>query len=49
MSGLILVYQLMFGWLPVWFQIMVLALIGYFALIIVLKIIALVLDAIPLL
>lgn len=40
-------WSILFSWLPAWFQVVVLGLIALSVLLIVLKIIGLVLDAIP--
>lgn len=45
--SLVQIYQWLFSWMPVWFQVVVLGLIGFLAVIIVLKIIGFVLNAIP--
>lgn len=44
---LVAVWQLLFAWLPAWFQVVVLALIAIAVVLLVLKIVGIVLDAIP--
>lgn len=41
------IWTLFFGWLPAWFQVCILGFLSLIIIIIALKIIALVLDAIP--
>lgn len=45
--SIVTVYQLLFSWLPVWFQVVVLGLIAFLMILLVVKVVAFVLDAIP--
>lgn len=45
--SIVTVYQLLFSWLPVWLQVVVLGLIALVMIILIVKIVAFVLDAIP--
>lgn len=45
--SVVTVYQLLFSWLPVWLQVVVLGLIALIMIILIVKIVAFVLDAIP--
>lgn len=45
--SIITVYQLLFSWLPVWVQVVVLGLIALTFIFLLVKIVAFVLDAIP--
>lgn len=45
--SIVTVYQLLFSWLPVWLQVVVLGLISLILIILIAKIVAFVLDAIP--
>lgn len=45
--SIITVYQLLFSWLPVWLQVVVLGLVALIMIMLVVKIVAFVLDAIP--
>lgn len=40
-------WALMFGWAPSWFGVLCIILIGFLAIIIIIKVIAFILDAIP--
>lgn len=41
------IYQLLFAWLPAWVQVVILGLIALLAVIVIFKVVAFVLDAIP--
>lgn len=45
--NLLVVYQYLFSWLPVWFQVVVLGLIALIIIFLVVKVVGFVLDAIP--
>lgn len=45
--SIVTVYQLLFSWLPVWLQVVALGLIALFMILLVFKVVAFVLDAIP--
>lgn len=45
--SIVTVYQLMFSWLPVWLQVVVLGFIALIIILLIVKIVAFVLDAIP--
>lgn len=45
--SILTVYQLLFSWLPVWLQVVVLGLIALIFIFLIVKIVAFVLDAIP--
>lgn len=47
MSNIVAVYQIMFSWLPVWVQVVALGLIALTFILLIVKIVAFVLDAIP--
>lgn len=41
------IYAIVLGWLPVWFQVVVLGLIAFLVILLVMRIIKIVLDALP--
>lgn len=45
--SIVTVYQLLLSWLPVWVQVVVLGLISFLAVILVVKLVGFILNAIP--
>lgn len=45
--NIVQIYQLIFSWLPVWFQIVVLGLIALIVILLIVKLVGFILNAIP--